>query len=627
MTPRPPPLNSLRARLLIGSGIPLALFVGVALISLSVLYQLLDALSQERRSHQLVVNVLQQQDQLDRMILTVQYGPVSDPDRWKSRYEASRQALLEGNHAAQELARGEPKQEERLRTLRDQEDQWHQRIEKEPRPPAQETTDPIQRQLAAILSDEEAILASRREQAERQAWQSGWVIAGALVVVTLASLVIAWRVARSVTRPIDRLRHAAGHLLAGRFEMERVKGPNEIAQLIVDFNQIGLSLAQSLSSLREQEEGYRQYIGAVSQLMWRTNAEGEVVADLPAWQTFTGQSGEQVRGAGWLDAVHPEDRPGVLEQWGRAVREQHLFEAECRLRSAGGDHRCFVCRGVPIVNPDGSVREWIGTCTDITERKERERLRQDKEAAEAANEAKSEFLARVSHELRTPLNAIIGMSRLLAAQRFGLLNAKQADYVNDVLRAGEQLLALIIDVLDVAETETGRMRLRPEGFAPGDAVRAVLSALEPLAVEKNLSVHFEPPGPGEMAADPVRFKQVVYNLLSNAVKFTPPNGTVTIRCQWVDRPARDAAPVSAAAPALRVEVTDTGAGVAPEEQGRVWDEFRAPTGAGLGLAVSHRLVRRMGGEIWVESKVGEGSTFGFVLPRNPPPESSPPSAR
>lgn len=105
MTPRPPPLNSLRARLLIGSGIPLALFVGVALISLSVLYQLLDALSQERRSHQLVVNVLQQQDQLDRMILTVQYGPVSDPDRWKSRYEASRQALLEGNHAAQELAR------------------------------------------------------------------------------------------------------------------------------------------------------------------------------------------------------------------------------------------------------------------------------------------------------------------------------------------------------------------------------------------------------------------------------------------------------------------------------------------------------------------------------------------
>ncbi len=342
MTPSPPPLNSLRARLLIGSGIPLALFVGVALISLSVLYQLLDALGQERHSHQLIVKTLQQQDQLDRMILTVQYCPVSDPDRWKSHYEASRKAFREANDAAQDLASGEPKQEERLRTLRDLEDQWHQRIEKEPaaaRPPdflprSQELADQIQRQLAAVLSDEEAALAGRRQHAEHQAWQGGWVIIGALVVVTLASVVIAWRMARSVTRPIDRLRQAAGHLLAGRFEMERVKGPNEIAQLIVDFNQIGLSLAQSLSSLREQEEGYRQYIGAVSQLMWRTNAEGEVVGDLPSWQTFTGQSGEQVRGAGWLDAVHPEDRPGVLEQWGRAVRERRLFEAECRLRSA-----------------------------------------------------------------------------------------------------------------------------------------------------------------------------------------------------------------------------------------------------------------------------------------------------
>ena len=632
MTPSPPPLNSLRARLLIGSGIPLALFVGVALISLSVLYQLLDALGQERHSHQLIVKTLQQQDQLDRMILTVQYCPISDPDRWKSHYEASRKAFREANDAAQDLASGEPKQEERLRTLRDLEDQWHQRIEKEPaaaRPPdflprSQELADQIQRQLAAVLSDEEAALAGRRQHAEHQAWQGGWVIIGALVVVTLASVVIAWRMARSVTRPIDRLRQAAGHLLAGRFEMERVKGPNEIAQLIVDFNQIGLSLAQSLSSLREQEEGYRQYIGAVSQLMWRTNAEGEVVGDLPSWQTFTGQSGEQVRGAGWLDALHPEDRSGVLEQWGRAVRERRLFEAECRLRSARGGHRCFACRGVPIVNPDGSVREWIGTCTDITERKEQERLRQDKEAAEAANEAKGVFLARVSHELRTPLNAVIGMSRLLAAQRFGPLNAKQADYVNDVLRAGEHLLALINDVLDVAEAESGRLGLRPEGFSPGDAVRAVLSALGPLAVEKNLSVRFEPPGPGEMATDPVRFKQAAYNLLSNAVKFTPPNGTVTVRCQWVDRPARDAgAAPAASATAVRVEVTDTGAGLAPEEQERIWDEFRAPAGAGLGLAVSRRLVRRMGGDVWVQSTVGEGSTFGFVLPRKPPPEPPP----
>ena len=209
------------------------------------------------------------------------------------------------------------------------------------------------------------------------------------------------------------------------------------------------------------------------------------------------------------------------------------------------------------------------------------------------------------------------MSRLLAAQRFGLLNAKQADYVNDVLRAGEHLLALINDILDVAR-EAVRIDLRPESFAPGEAIRAVLSTLQPLTSEKGLSVRFEPPGPGEMTAAPARFKQVVYNLLSNAVKFTPPNGSVTIRCQWVDRPARAAAPASeSAATAVRVEVTDTGGGVVPEEQERIWDEFRSPAGAGLSLAVSHRLVQRMGGDIWVHSARGEGSTFGFVLPRKP----------
>ena len=636
----PPPLNSLRARLLIGSGIPLTLFVGVALISLSVLYQLLDALGQERHSHQIVVQALQQQNQLDRMILTVQYCPAGDRAAWESHYEDSRKAFLEANDAAQGLTSAAPKQEERLQSLRGLEDQWHQLIEKQPpappaRPPeflahSRELADRMRRELATFVSDEEATLAGRREQAERQAWQSGWVMAGVLAFVTLGSLVIAWSVSRSVTWPVDQLRRAAGRVLAGRFEMEPVKGPNEIAQLIVDFNQIGLSMAQSLSSLREQEEGYRQYIGAVSQLMWRTDAGGAVVGELPAWQAFTGQGAEEVRGSGWLEAVHPEDRPRVLEEWAGAVRERRLFEAECRLRSAAGEHRCFACRGAPIVNPDGSVREWIGTCTDITERKEQERLRQEKEAAEAASEAKSDFLARASHELRTPLNAIIGMSRLLETQRFGLLNAKQTDYVADVLRAGEQLLALINDVLDVAEAETGRMELRPRAFAPGDAIGAVVSTLEPLTAEKGLSVRFEPPCPGEVVADPVRFKQVVYNFLANAAKLTPAGGAVTIRCQWVGKPARDAAPAAeAGAGAIRVEVTDGGAGVAPEEQRRA-----SGTNSGRRPAPDWAWPCRAAWSAEWAAKSGSrapgaGSTFAFVLPRQPPsaPAAPPPSAR
>ena len=240
----------------------------------------------------------------------------------------------------------------------------------------------------------------------------------------------------------------------------------------------------------------------------------------------------------------------------------------------------------------------------------------------------------MSHELRTPLNAVIGMSKMLITQRFGVLNAKQADYLNDVTRAGEHLLALINDILDIAKVEAGRMELRADGFPLGDMVKSVLSTLRPLAEAKELAVAFEPPpADGEVAADPARFKQVLYNLLSNAIKFTPPKGRVTIRCQWVGRATRDAPPAAEAeASAVRVEVTDTGAGIAVKDQEKIWDEFRqlptgpvaegASQGTGLGLTLARQLVRRMGGAIWVESAPGAVSTFGFVLPRRPPPEKS-----
>jgi PAS domain S-box-containing protein len=648
MTARLPVLNSLRARLLLGLGVPLVLFVAVAAAALDTVARLVDALGLENRSHEVILEGTRQQAALQRMDLIVEYGQVVDPTFLKSGYDATRQTFLEANARALDLLDEDGAQADLLRVVRRREEDWHRFVAAQfwvkpdgPRPrggpgfPVQShvLAEHTQEALSRFIAGEKERLTARHARAEKLSWQSSWAMGIALVVVVLFSVAVAWRVSLSVTRPVDRLREATRRLLAGSFTMERPEGPDEIAQLTTDFNHMGLSLTERAHSLEVQGEGYRQYLGATTHLMWRTDPEGRPGDDLPAWRAFTGQTPDEVSGLGWLDAVHPDEREAVRGRWLECVRDRAPYEVEYRLRSASGAYRTFLARAVPVTGADGAVREWIGTCIDVTERNENARLAREKEAAEARSRAKTEFLTRMSHELRTPLNAIIGMSRMLATQRFGSLTAKQADYLADIVGAGEHLLALINDLLDLTRVEAGRLELRPEGFPVTAAVASVLSTLRPLAAPKGLTLRFDPAVPdGEIATDPGRFKQVLYNFLSNAIKFTP-RGSVTIRCQWVEAARRDARPVpEAEAAALRVEVADTGIGIAPEHLAAVWEEFRQvpgvaqkvglQPGTGLGLALARQLVQHMGGAIWVESAPDVGSTFGFVLPRRPPAPSA-----
>jgi PAS domain S-box-containing protein len=656
MTARPPPLNSLRARLLISIGFPLVLFIAIAVVALNMAYRLREAMALENYSQKVILQGVLQQEALKRMNVIVHYGPVLKPDVLWDDYEINRRAFLEANDAALDLVHDDLAQRDHLESVRWLEADWHDLLEgqvwgrrprrgrlvddKVPQEPelfgqrSDRLTGQIQDTLEQFIDTERGRLNERRARAQRLSVESSWTIGIGLAAVGGVSVLIAWRASASVTRPVDRLRRAAQQLLTGSFTMTPPDGPNEIAQLIVDFNQMALSLTERNLGLQEQEEGYRQYLIATAHLMWRTDASGRVDNGMASWRAFTGQTVEQVQGWGWLDAVHPDDAPRVREQWLHCVRTRTLFEVEHRLRSASGNYRSFITRAVPVIAADGRVREWIGACTDVTEHSEMVRLRNEKEAAEAATRAKSDFLARMSHELRTPLNAIIGMSRMLTTQRFGPLTLKQADYLSDVIQAGEHLLALINDILDLAKIESGRMELHPEGFSVRAAVTAVVSTLRPLAAPKNLPLRLEPPQPdAEIAADPARFKQILYYLLSNAIKFTP-QGSVTIHCQWVDRVDRNAAEVpESEATALRIAVRDTGIGIADENQATIWDEFRqlpsaaqqvgAIPGTGLGLALTRQLVQHMGGLVWLESRLGEGSTFTFVLPRqSPAPRSS-----
>ncbi len=227
---------------------------------------------------------------------------------------------------------------------------------------------------------------------------------------------------------------------------------------------------------------------------------------------------------------------------------------------------------------------------------------------EIANRHKSEFLANMSHELRTPLNAIIGFSEVLLQGIFGDVNDKQREYLQDVLGSGQHLLLLINDILDLSKIEAGRMELDVSTFRIRAALDSGLTIVRERAARHNIALSaIVADDVGTIEADERKVKQILFNLLSNAVKFTPDGGRVEVS-------------VAAENGDVRVLVRDTGIGIAPDDQARIFEEFqqvgreRSREGTGLGLTLTKRFVELHGGRIWVESEPGKGSAFGFTLP-------------
>ena len=258
----------------------------------------------------------------------------------------------------------------------------------------------------------------------------------------------------------------------------------------------------------------------------------------------------------------------------------------------------------PIQTEEGLL--IASTIRDATERKRAEQMLQE------ANRLKSEFLANMSHELRTPLNGILGFSELLVDQRFGALNEKQREYIRDIHECGKHLLQLINDVLDLSKVEAGKMEVHPEPFSPAVAVMAVFNVIQPMARQKQVRLH--PPTVKDVESvtlDLQKFKQILFNLLSNAVKFTDPPGQILVTLE-ADGPDT-----------IRLDVRDTGIGIAPADMGRLFEAFRQldtglarrHEGTGLGLTLTRKLVELQAGRIEVTSTQGVGSTFSVWLPR------------
>ncbi|MGI4977926.1 MAG: response regulator [Janthinobacterium lividum] len=399
--------------------------------------------------------------------------------------------------------------------------------------------------------------------------------------------------------------------------------------------------------LRESEERFRTMTEASASIVWTTAPSGEFVEPQPEWSRFTGVAEEALHGWGWLATIHPDDRTATAEAWSASLASHARFDTESRVRRADGEWRDMLVRGVPVLEEDGAVREWVGTHTDITERKRADtELAAARTAAEAANRAKSQFIANMSHELRTPLSAVIGYSEMLEEEVEELGQGQLLGDLRKINSNARHLLSLINDVLDLSKIEANRMTSFAEEFDVATLVREVASTVDSLVRQKNNTLVLDlgeeggaggdggPAAPlGAMRTDAVKTRQCLFNLLSNASKFTE-GGTITLSVRR-ERSLPGDAPAAADTPAagdwMMLRVADTGIGMTPEQLARLFERFaqadssttRRFGGTGLGLAITRAFCRLLGGDVTVESAEGEGTAFTIRLPVDMPEHVQP----
>ena len=342
---------------------------------------------------------------------------------------------------------------------------------------------------------------------------------------------------------------------------------------------------------------------------------GQVVWDSGMYRIHGLPAGDGVEPyAAWRDAVLPEDLPAAESLLQRAVAGESDFDTEFRIRRPDGAVRVVQAVARRLDDAQGRPLRMIGTNLDVTEQRQAQAALQAQRVAEQANHAKSEFMARMSHELRTPLSAVLGFSDLLRNTDDAVPLAQRRLQAERIHAAGEHLLALITDLLDVSRIEAGQMRVQLQTLDARALGLRLLAQFQAEAALRGARLALDAPaGPCWVSADPTRLHQVLQNLMSNALKYGGQGGQVTLRVQ-ADGTGRE----------LMVE--DNGPGLSVQQQQHLFEPFNRlgrehgdVEGTGIGLVIARQLVELMNGELRVSSQPGKGSRFTVVLPQDSDP--------